>query len=365
MSKKIIFLLVPVALLVFYLAGPKPPRPEYSPDLPEIELSLDEMPEFIANRESNYRLKTDNEARIVWNNPENPQPTEYSLVYLHGFSASQQEGFPVHRQLAHKYGMNLYLSRLSDHGIDTTEAMAFLSPDRLWESAKFAFQVGSQLGNKVILMGTSTGGTLSLMLAATYNDPIAAVVNLSPNISINDPTVFIVNDPWGLQIARLVTGGKTRRIEETLKDPVERLFWYGEYRLEAVVALEQLVETAMVPETFSNVTEPVFNGYYYQDQENQDPVVRVDAILEMHDQLGTPDSLKKEVAFPQAGVHVIGYGRASGAEDEVLKEVSAWLETVLKIKKVNEPEKDFHEDEAEQLPHPIDLDQEAISLTQR
>jgi alpha-beta hydrolase superfamily lysophospholipase len=82
-----------------------------------------------------------------------------------------------------------------------------MTAENLWESAQQAYAIGKQLGNKVILMGTSTGGTLALQLAAAYPE-IAGLVLYSPNIAINDPNAWILNNPWGLQIARLVKGSK-------------------------------------------------------------------------------------------------------------------------------------------------------------
>ena len=102
------------------------------------------------------------------------------------------------------------LSRLADHGIDTTEALLQFTPDRAWESAKEALAMGKKIGDKVILLSTSTGGTLALMLAAEYPEDVFALINLSPNIAINDGAAFLLNDPWGLQIARMVMGGNYR-----------------------------------------------------------------------------------------------------------------------------------------------------------
>ena len=120
---------------------------------------------------------------------------------MHGFSASQEEGNPVHRNIAKQFGCNLYLSRLAEHGIDTTDALINLTADKLWGSSKQAYAIGKQLGNKVILMGTSTGATEALQLAATYSD-VAGIILLSPNIAINDPNAWLLNNRWGLQIAR-------------------------------------------------------------------------------------------------------------------------------------------------------------------
>jgi pimeloyl-ACP methyl ester carboxylesterase len=56
--------------------------------------------------------------------------------------------------------------------------------------------IGRQLGNKVIIMGTSTGGTNALQLAAAYPNDVEALILLSPNIAINDPNAWLLNNPW-------------------------------------------------------------------------------------------------------------------------------------------------------------------------
>jgi hypothetical protein len=60
------------------------------------------------------------------------------VVYIHGFSASQEEGDPVHYTFAKKFGCNLFLNRLADHGVDTTEPLLNVTADKLWSSAKEA-----------------------------------------------------------------------------------------------------------------------------------------------------------------------------------------------------------------------------------
>ena len=204
--RKLWWLLVPGVLLVFYLLGPAPPAPQYYKNMPVVPADPAALQTYISDQEATHHLKPDNEARIVWLDSSR-RKTPYVVVYLHGFSASSQgEGNPVDRYIATKYGCNLYLSRLAEHGIDTPDAMVNLTADRLWESAKQALAIGRQLGDKVILMGTSTGGTLALQLAATYPDQVAALVLMSPNIAINDPNAWLLNNHWGLQIARKVTG---------------------------------------------------------------------------------------------------------------------------------------------------------------
>ena len=324
-------LIVLIVLGIVYFVGPHPSHPVYAKELPTVPAIASGLETFITQQESQHKIKKDNEARIVWANDSLKQKTEYAIVYLHGFSACQEEGNPVHRNLAKQFGCNLYLSRLSQHGIDTTDALYGMTAENLWESAKQAYAIGKQLGNKVILMGTSTGGTLALQLAAAYPE-IAGLVLLSPNIAINDPNAWLLNDPWGLQIARLVKGSK---LNTAGKDsPEYKQYWNKQYRLEATVQLEEMLETTMNKATFESVKQPTLTLYYYKDEKNQDPVVKVSAMKEMMTQLGTAANLKKMVAIPEAGSHVLGSPIQSKDIVSVEKEAVDFLKTTLQLKPV-------------------------------
>ena len=312
-----LIILALLALVVFYLAGPAPESPALSKTFPQVPTASDQLEAYIALRERAHRLKPDNEARIVWHDSARSK-TDYAVVYLHGFSASPKEGDPVHRRFATTFGCNLYLSRLADHGIDTTDALYYFTADRAWESAKRALAIGQQIGEKVILMSTSTGGTLALLLAAEYPDKVHSLINLSPNIAINDPAAFILNDPWGLQIARMVLGGRCR---DTGAGEQDSKYWNGKYRIESLVQLQELLEATMRTETFERITQPSLTLYYYKSEEEQDPQVRVSAMLEMHEQLATPDSLKVAKAMPLAGAHVLGCSMTSNDVEGVFSEI--------------------------------------------
>lgn len=296
------FALVVLVLIIVYFLGPHPSAPAYSKDLPTVPADASSLEKFIRDQESQHKLKPDNEARIMWANDSLKQKTEYAVVYLHGFSASQEEGDPVHYQFASKFGCNLYLSRLAEHGIDTTEPLASLTADKLWNSAKEAYQIGKQLGNKVILIGCSTGGTLAIKLAAEYPD-IAGVILLSPNISINDPNAWVLNNHWGLQVAHMVKGTYNTSDDTSA---LYKQYWYSKYRMEGAVALEEFLETSMKQSVFEKVKQPVLMLYYYRDEDHQDKTVKVSAMKKMFKQLGTVDSLKREEALPNTGDHVIG-----------------------------------------------------------
>ncbi|MBO9634919.1 MAG: alpha/beta hydrolase [Chitinophagaceae bacterium] len=331
MRKRNWLLIIPLLLLIVYLLGPKPKTPVYSTDLPAVPSGATALTSYIAHEEQQHILKKDNEARIVWFNDTLKNITPFSIVYLHGFSASQEEGAPVHRNIAKQFGCNLYLSRLAEHGIDTTDAMANLTADNYWESAKEALAIGRKLGQKVILMGTSTGGTLALKLAAEYPD-VYALILMSPNIEIDDANAWVLNNPWGLQIARLVKGGKFMDSKSDTR-PIYLQYWQPRYRLEAAVALEELLETSMTPATFHRIDQPTLVMYYYKDDVHRDSVVKVSAIKTMYENLGTPIDKKRAIAFPNAGNHVIGSWIKSKDVEGVERETARFFSEVLQLPK--------------------------------
>ena len=314
-------------LIVIYFLGPQPATPKYSTQLPSAPSGALQLEKYIADNEATHKLKPDNEARIIWFNDSTKEKTEYAVVYLHGFSASQGEGDPVHKEFAKKFGCNLYLSRLADHGVDTTVPLANFSAERLWNSALEAYAIGKQLGKKVILMSTSTGGTLALKLCAEYPE-IAANYLLSPNIAINDPNAWLLNNHWGLQIANLVTG-KERVVDDTTA--LYAQYWNNRYSTKSLVQLEELLESTMKESTFQNVKQPSLLLYYFKDEDHQDDVVKVSAMKRMFAQIATPENLKRQLALPNTENHVLGSPIKSKDVQSVKTECEKFAVEVLKL----------------------------------
>lgn len=322
-----------VFLLAFlFFIGPHPSYPIYNKALPYIPSSSDSVEKYISTHEAMHKIKPDNEARVVWNNDSTKHKTDYSIVYLHGFSSSQGEGAPTHRTIAKKFGCNLYLSRLAEHGIDTSEQLINLTADNYWESAKEALAIGKKIGKKVILMGTSSGAALALQLAAAFPDDVACAILYSPNIAINDKNAWILNQPWGVQIARLVTGSKY--LKSSHNDSLNNRYWNTTYRIEGAVALQEIVATTMNETTFKYVNQPILALYYYKDDEQQDKVVKVSAIKSMLNSIATPDSLKRGVAMPNVGNHVLCSSLRSNDVVSVISETERFLVEVMHLNKL-------------------------------
>jgi esterase/lipase len=313
-----------IALFVIYFLGPQPPKPILNDVLPTI-VSINALDAHIAAMEAPHKIKPNNQAKIIWADSSKTQ-TEYAIVYLHGFSASQMEGDPVHQNIAKQFHCNLYLARLAEHGIDTTEDLMNLTAEKYWESAKMAYAIGKQIGKKVILMGTSTGGTLALQLAATYPE-IAGLILYSPNIEVFNPSAPLLDNPWGLQIGRAVL--KSNYVDIKYKDSAYPKYWNSHYRIEAVVNLQNLLEATMTEATFKKINQPTLALYYYKDEANQDNVVKVSAIQKMMQQIATPSDLKMEMAMPNTGNHVIASPIVSNDIVSVEKATAKFMKDIL------------------------------------
>jgi pimeloyl-ACP methyl ester carboxylesterase len=177
-------------------------------------------------------------------------------------------------------------------------------------------------------MGTSTGGSVALQLAANYPD-VAGLVLISPNIRINDGNAWLLNNHWGKQIARMVLGSDYRRAAD--ERPIYKQYWNYEYRIESLVALQEYLETAMVPATFAAVKQPVLTLAYYKNEQEQDPVVKVSAMRDMHAQLGTPTGLKQLTEMATTGDHVQGSPIKSKDVAGLQSQIRLFMTEVMKM----------------------------------
>lgn len=331
--KKIAYIALSLIILVCigYMVGPKAPVPNLDPSPISNSVSIDSLDGWLSKRELGFKtLKPGNEAELVWLN-DSVTKTEYSVVYLHGFTASQEEGNPVHKEFAKRYGCNLYLARLFGHGLDTTDAMIDITPENYLQSAKEAIAIGKQIGKKVIVMCTSTGGTLGLYMAA-HDPEIAALICYSPNIDIYDPNSKMLTKPWGLHLVRWVMGSEYRQYEAS--EEFKR-YWQTKYRIEGLMTVRSLIDHTMIEETFSRIKQPVFVGGYYKDEEHQDKVVSVAAMRKMMPLLGTPEEQKVMVEFPEVGAHVMASPIRSKDVESVLEETFKFAEEVVGLKPTN------------------------------
>jgi pimeloyl-ACP methyl ester carboxylesterase len=320
-----IALILFVALCLAYLAGPRTRKPRLDGVLPEAPDSPAAVEAWLQRREAAMPVRPDNQARVVWAGKPG-QATELALVYFHGYSASWREGAPVNLNTAKRYGANLLLTRLHEHGLERPEALLDFDAETMWQDAKLALVQARVLGRKVVIMATSSGAPLALRLAGQHPELVDGLLLYSPNIEIRHRFSSLISGPWGLQIARLAKGGK---YNEWVADEEVYKYWYRRQRLEGAAQLQALLDTSMSPAILAEVKCPVFIGAFYKDEKVQDETVSVAAIRRMLGQLGTPAAQRTYIEYPDAGSHVIACDLTSKAWPQIQADTWRFLDTVL------------------------------------
>ena len=168
------------------------------------------------------------ERKIHWAKNSRHQKTKYAVVFLHGWGACRQECRPVPERLAEAIGANLYCNRLPGHGRrhkrgrlggggpDGDTLVDEAHPRALMESAVAALRIGLAIGDKVILLGMSTGGVLATWLATlpSIQQHIAALVLISPAFALGHPLYPVLKHSFAS--LRLVPGSFGKRLRSWL-----------------------------------------------------------------------------------------------------------------------------------------------------
>lgn len=218
-------------------AGPRP-----SVEDAWIEPSIEgDVEAYLAERERAVGGIRSGEAKsVVWTDPARRTRTPLSFVYVHGFSADRHEVEPLVSDLARTLGANAYFARLAGHAMDG-EALGRASAADWLRDAAEAVAVGGRIGERVVLVGTSTGATLALWAAARpeASGRVTALVLLSPNLGLRNPAARVLTWPWGGLVARALVG-KERCFEP--EGPEQATHWTVCYPTRSLLAMAALVE---------------------------------------------------------------------------------------------------------------------------
>lgn len=274
-------LAIAAGILVIALATPAPPASEPVFPVPASVTALDEA---LAAAEARVPdLRPGSERRVVWADAARGSRKPLALVYLHGFTATRQEVAPVADRAAAALGANLYYARVPGHG-RTADAMAEATLEGWQREGENALAIGHLLGERVVLMGTSTGGTLATWLAARHPD-VAAVVLVSPNYGPQAAGADLAALPGGQGLVRLVQGNYREYATHGL---LHAQHWTARYSTMAIPPMMRLVNAARAIDP-ATIQVPVIAFY-----SPRDTVVRPDAVEQRVARWGA--SLKRLVA---------------------------------------------------------------------
>ncbi len=275
-----------IALAFFWFAGP---RVSVDATLRPATLSdnlsgsrLGELDTWLAAQEEAVPdLRANTEKRIVWADPTHKERTAIALVYIHGFSATRQEMAPLPEEVAAQLGANLFYTRLTGHG-STGAALAAATVNDWINDIAQAVAIGEALGDKVVLLGTSTGGGLLTWMAAEgHLDPqVAGLVLFSPNYGSRATGSELLLGPWARPLARLVLG--TERSWEPNNEDHAR-YWTYRYPVEA--AVQAMATVGLIRGSDPARIRLPIRVYYSPD----DTVVNTTRVQALFDQIGSTD----------------------------------------------------------------------------
>ncbi len=203
--------------------------------------------------EKNFDLKDGVAKGIYWaRRAPSEKPFFYSICYLHGFSASRKELSPVIELVGDKLGAPVVFTRLEGHGIKDNKDFTKASVPGWYKDAVECFEVASRIGEKVIMIGTSTGAALASLVAAHHKEPHQMIL-LSPNFGINNKFFPLLSGPFGPLVARLYFG-KEREIPHIYNEDF-RYFWTSKYPSSALSILADLLRN-IDKESFKRIKAP-------------------------------------------------------------------------------------------------------------
>ena len=250
-------LAVCMSVLLLSACATKTAQEPTATDLP------DDLDAYLKQTEARFTdLRPNNEKLIVWADPSKKAKTQLSIIYLHGFSACRLEVAPLCDIVAHDLGANLFYTRLSGHG-RPGEALAEVTMADWQRDAYEALAIGRRLGEKVIIIATSTGGALATWLVSSAgNKDIQAMVLISPNFGLRNKSAFIMTWPLARYYVPLLAG-KTRTIEPC--SPVWSVCWPCSYPMISMIPVMQIVKEAWHAPV-EKITAPVLVFYSPNDK---------------------------------------------------------------------------------------------------
>jgi esterase/lipase len=234
----------------------------------------DDLDAYLAAQESAFDdIVPGTQKQIYWAGTVGTR-TPLSVIYLHGFSASAQEIRPVPDQVAKALGANLFFTRLTGHGRTGAAMATATANDWLLEMGE-ALAIGRRLGERVLVISTSTGGTLAALMAVQPDlaQDVAGSVFVSPNFGFGALPETALSLPlvryWGPWIF-----GAERNFPPA--NDLQATYWTTRYPTVATIPMASVVRAARAQD-YTQAVIPALFIYSPEDQVVQP--ARTDAVV--------------------------------------------------------------------------------------
>ena len=233
-------------------------KSDFDPNL--IGLNIDEY--LIKSEQKFSDIGQGVSKKIIWANKKNTK-TPISIVYIHGFTASSEEVRPLPDLIAKDINANLYYTRLSGHG-RTSNAMGNSSIQNWMNDLHEAIEIGSRIGKKVIILSSSTGGTISVTSALNkkLSSKILGYIFISPNFGINNKFANLISWPFSEYWLQLILG---KTMKHSPRNENNKKYWTMSYPTNALIPMARLVNEVNNKD-FSNIKKPALFYFSMEDK---------------------------------------------------------------------------------------------------
>ncbi len=311
----LIFLTFLGCLLVILLLGKREPADLTLPKV-SIDTSVDH---YLDKREKKVLgLQPGVCKEVIWAEKRGKK-TKFSIIFLHGFSASKFELSPFPNAIALGLNANIYNARLSGHGCGGEALGKVKVKDWVFDLSE-ALEIGRKIGEKIIIIGSSTGGTLAAVAASEKN--VYGIIFVSPNFKVQYRFFQI----FTLGFARFwipLIFGKYREFKPISKE--HAIYWTTRYPIVAIITMATLVKK-VVSQNFNKKNCPAL---FIVSEE--DKVVDAKKTLQIAEQWGGKSlvNLVKCGPYDDPHSHVLAGDIKSPTQTEKLVKTSlAWIKSL-------------------------------------
>lgn len=228
--------------------------------------------------------------------------SDKAVLLIHGFTACPWEMADL-GEFLRQQGVNAYAMRLAGHGTRPEDLLKIKWPD-WYQTVEEGLRVTRLLGKEVYVMGVSTGGALTVKLAAEHPEEIRGVVCLAPAIYLADWKSSLTG------VVRFFVKYNVRPLKEEFKP-----YYYEERAMSAIYQLVKL--TRHVRRIADTVTVPILIV-----QSRADKTVKPKGAEFLYNEVASPD---KNIFWLEDSPHVLTT-HENPHQKEVFEQVRLFLE---------------------------------------
>lgn len=266
-----------------------------------------------------------------------PPPAKVAFLFLHGFGASREEGVQVVDELARRLQANVYYARLPGHG-GGTEAHARARAEDYLRTADEALSIARALGERVFVVGSSTGGLLATWLASRRPADVDGLLLASPLFGFVRKEAYLTGFPGVARALDLLGPRDCSWAEdpEGRKRPGYEDHWLMTQAYAPLHELNRLLAHASADGVLRAVRTPVLLLAYYKDEQHQDDTASVDAMRRAFIKMTARQNREASESFAVSrfvevadGHHILTSAYVRVDTEKVVNESLSFVEEVL------------------------------------